>query len=321
MARRNGRSEVAALIATRLKRPLRFRRDGTFTIVQFTDVHWHDGCPADLRSLRLMEDVLTWERPDFVAFTGDQVGGAGCADPAAAFWASVQAAERAEIPWASAFGNHDDEGSASKDDLVAAQQAGRFCLTAPGDYALRVRSADGDRLAAALYFIDSGGNAPEPIGGWAWVRHEQVVGFRRCARRLQEEAAGGTGALPALAFFHIPVREFDELWNTQPCVGWKFEGVCSPKINTGLFAALLECGVAGAFVGHEHVNDFEGELHGVRLHYGRATGYNTYGRDGYQRGARVIRLREGSTVFETWVRLADGSLDPRPPHSPELPKA
>lgn len=79
-------------------------------------------------------------------------------------------------------------------------------------------------------------------------------------------------------------------------------------MNTGLFAAMLEQGdVMGTFVGHDHINDYRGELHGIQLCYGRATGYGTYGREGMLRGARVIRMHEGQRRFDTWLRLSDGT--------------
>lgn len=102
------------------------------------------------------------------------------------------------------------------------------------------------------------------------------------------------------------------------CYGHKFESVCSPKVNSGFFEALLQMGdVLGTFVGHDHVNDYGGELHGIRLHYGRATGYGTYGREGFERGARMIRLYEVQRRFDTWLRLADGSVvTQQPQHLP-----
>jgi hypothetical protein len=76
--------------------------------------------------------------------------------------------------------------------------------------------------------------------------------------------------------------------------------------------------VAGTFCGHDHINDFTGSLHGIRLSYGRATGYNTYGREGFMRGARVIRMTQDRMDFETWLRLEDGSaLHEQPLHNPE----
>jgi hypothetical protein len=94
----------------------------------------------------------------------------------------------------------------------------------------------------------------------------------------------------------------------HPCRGFKFEPACGPSLNSGLFPALVESGdVMGAFVSHDHVNDFDGELHGIRLCYGRASGHSPYGREGFQRGAGVIRLRQGERGFRTWLRLDDGT--------------
>lgn len=76
--------------------------------------------------------------------------------------------------------------------------------------------------------------------------------------------------------------------------------------------------VRGTFVGHDHINDYWGELHGIRLCYGRATGYNTYGKEGFPRGARIIQLTEGEADFQTWLRLDDGSVVVnQPEHLPE----
>src|SRR5690606_13898529 len=52
---------------------LRFRRDGTFTILQLTDVHWRNGEAKDRLSLDLMNRVFEWERPDLAIFTGDLI--------------------------------------------------------------------------------------------------------------------------------------------------------------------------------------------------------------------------------------------------------
>ncbi len=109
------------------------------------------------------------------------------------------------------------------------------------------------------------------------------------------------------------------MWRTRVCRGHRHEPVCSPAINSGFFAAMVEAGdVMGAFCGHDHVNDFEGKLHGMRLCYGRATGFGEYGRAGFPRGARVIRLREGRRGFETWLRLEGGVKSKGAPvHEPD----
>jgi Calcineurin-like phosphoesterase len=313
---------------TRRRAPLRFRDDGTFTILQLTDVHWRNGDEADLRSRALIELALDVEAPDLVALTGDIVSGEESADPGAAYRSVAAPIEARGIPWAAVFGNHDDEGALSREDLLEVQRALPHCrtergprsVTGVGNYVLRLRASASDQLAAALYFVDSGAYNALGIGHYAWIARDQIEWYARTSARLRDERAtsGDATRLPALAFFHIPLPEYDDVWRTAECRGHRHEPVCGPSANSGLFAALLEAGdVFGAFCGHDHVNDYEGELHGIRLCYGRATGFSPYGREGFLRGARVIRLLEGERRFETWVRLEDGSALSNPPvHEP-----
>lgn len=56
-----------------MKRQLTFQKDGTFKIVQFTDLHWKDGRPEDIRTRKLMNTVVQAEQPDLVVFTGDVI--------------------------------------------------------------------------------------------------------------------------------------------------------------------------------------------------------------------------------------------------------
>ena len=63
--------------------------------------------------------------------------------------------------------------------------------------------------------------------------------------------------------------------------------------------------VLGVFVGHDHTNDFIGDLFGIKLGYARNIGYGTYGKAGFARGARVFSISESDTShFKTWMRLA-----------------
>lgn len=312
--------------------PLRFRPDGTFTIVQLTDVHWHNGEEDDLRSRAMIERILDAEQPELVALTGDVVGGYDSRDPGEALRRVLAPLEERGLPWASAFGNHDDEGRLTRLELLDVQLEHRCCrtergpedLSGVGNFVLPVLGARGDVPEAALYFLDSGSYTETGVGSYAWFGRDQIAWYLSQARALQAaHAAGPDGPgrserLPALAFFHIPLPEYDEVWDHWPCRGSKHETVCAPAVNSGLFAALVEAGdMVGVFVGHDHVNDYEGELWGIRLCYGRCSGHSPYGLDGFQRGARVIRLREGRRDFETWLRLDDGSaVADLPVHEP-----
>ncbi len=297
-----------------MKNRLKFGDMRRFKIVQFTDIHWHNGESADQQSAALMEKVVHAESPDLIVLTGDILSGGGCDDASESLRQIAQILEQWNTPWAAVFGNHDDEGTATRDELMEVMQESALSLSEPGpvdvpgvgNYILTVQSSEGVDPAALLYFIDSGSYAPTDIGGYDWIRREQIAWFLGESAKFTASAGG---PLPALAFFHIPLPEYDEVWDFHTCYGAKYENVCPPQINTGFFAALHEAGdVMGTFVGHDHINDFWGDLHGIRLCYGRATGYNTYGREGFPRGARVVALQEGAHQFETWLHLDDGTV-------------
>lgn len=306
-----------------MEKTLRFRENGKFTIVQFTDIHWHNGEAADRRTAALMEQITTAVQPDLVVLTGDILSGGGCQAASASMRQVVRIVEQWRVPWAAVFGNHDDEGNASRRELMAVMQEGAHSLAQAGpeeipgvgNYVLTLHKADGSAPMALLYFIDSGSYAPPEIGGYGWIKPAQVAWYLRESARFT--AAAGH-PLPAFAFFHIPLPEYDEVWDYHTCYGEKHEDVCAPRLNSGFFAAMHEAGdVIGTFVGHDHVNDFCGDLHGICLCYGRASGYNTYGRDGFPRGARVIQLREGERQVETWLHLEDGNIvREQPEHRP-----
>ncbi|UKS25271.1 metallophosphoesterase family protein [Paenibacillus sp. HWE-109] len=316
-----------------MQHPLTFRKDHTFTITQFTDIHWKDGGTEDQLTKRLMEDVLDTERPDLVVFTGDVIytgyvtpGEPLCEQPLQAFRDAIQVAETRGIPWAVVFGNHDTETLITRTELMdtvlqqphTVAQHGPEEINGVGNYQLTITDSEGV-AAAALYFFDSGNVSSLPhIKGYDWIRRDQIEWYTKQSEQLT--SSNNEQTLPALAFFHIPLPEYQEVWNRATCYGNKFENVCCSPVNSGLFTAMVEMGdVMGTFCGHDHINDYWGELHGIRLCYGRATGYNTYGQEGFPRGARMIRLHQGERSFETWLRLADGKvIRNQPEHNPTV---
>ncbi|MDF2721975.1 MAG: metallophosphoesterase [Paenibacillus sp.] len=310
---------------------LKFRQDGTFTIAQFTDVHWIDGCEADMRSRALMDKVIQEERPDLVVFTGDIIytkkskeGEPPAIDPRHSLHGAVASVEQQRVRWAWVLGNHDAERNITREQLADEFAAFEYVVSSKGpdhisgygNFVLELEGRDGS-CAAALYGFDTGDYSKlAHVRGYDWIRRDQIDWYLGESRRLTERNGGEP--LPALAFFHIPLPEYRQVWETAACYGEKHEDVCAPQLNSGMFAAMVEsCDVLGTFCGHDHVNDYCGELHGIKLCYGRATGYNTYGREGFPRGARLIRLVEGERSFASWLRLDDGTIIlQQPEHQP-----
>ena len=293
------------------KMKLCYHPSGRFKIVQFTDIHWQWGDEKDLQTAALMEGILDAEKPDLVVLTGDSISGKELNTVGAyenAYLNLTRPIVTREIPWAAVFGNHDDEGCISRKDQMALMREIPYCLALPGpadidgvgNYTLRLYDSSGHKVRNVLYFMDSGAYAPKEIEGYAWINRKEINWFVQQAKGFEKKYGK---KLPSLAFFHIPIPEYDQVFD-ETSLGVKQEDVCCSKINSGFFAAMLEAGgMVGTFAGHDHVNDYEGELFGVRLCYGRATGFNTYGKDGFPRGARVIVLGEDESTFQTWIRV------------------
>ncbi|WP_306024091.1 MULTISPECIES: metallophosphoesterase family protein [Paenibacillus] len=313
---------------------LKFREDGTFVIVQFSDVEFIDAEDLDPETPLLdsmtkatMERIIAIEQPDLVVFAGDLTASARSKDPLQSFRSAVAVAEENRVAWAAVFGNHDSEGSLPRKRMHEEQLLHEYCVAQPdppgvsgaGNYVLTINDR-AEKPAVSLFFLDSGDYSPiEAVGGYDWIRRDQIEWYVSESRQLAERNGGAP--LPALAFFHIPLPEYDEVWKTKVCEGHCSEWISSPKVNSGLFAAMVEMGdVMGTFVGHDHSNDYCGTLHGIRLCYGRSTRYVSYvdgvRKDKFPTGARVIRLKAGERQFETWIRQGDGLVAKLPIHKP-----
>ena len=56
-----------------MEKKLHFREDGTFRILQLTDIHYTEDDERDHRTVALMRDLIRREQPDFIVTTGDTV--------------------------------------------------------------------------------------------------------------------------------------------------------------------------------------------------------------------------------------------------------
>lgn len=314
-----------------MKPELHFSKDGRFKIVQFTDTHLSDSEPRDQgesqevmtqRAMKMQADLFTTicgildsERPDLVIFTGDSVLVPGQTHDR--FRELLEPVVGRRIPWAIVMGNHDTEfTNISQQALMAFLETLPFSLCAcgpdvlggGGNYVLPVLAHGSSSVVAAIYCMDSGDYANENLSdGYAWFSSEKVEWFRKQSHELT--SSNGGSPLPALAFFHIPFPEFKEAFSSGHFVGSKMEDVCCPKLNSGMFTAMLESqSIAGAFVGHDHNNDCAASFHGILLAYGRKTGDFCY-LDLPCGGGRVIEMEEGKRGFTTWIRTAAGAVE------------
>ncbi|KAF9332260.1 purple acid phosphatase [Podila minutissima] len=315
---------------------LRFHNDGTFKIVQFADMHMATGphmcfnvpstmnCVGDINTLMLMERMLEAERPDLVVFTGDNVDGLSSNDAYATILKYSRPVVERGIPWTIIFGNHDEEGDLSREEMIRCVQdipfslseRGPLDISGIGNYILSIynpkrgrrpslthikRGDDDDdddeehkvleekeKSRFSLYFLDSGAYSFSlQYPGYDWIKEDQVEWFRQQSKAITSQYRADD--VPnALAFFHIPIPEYDltepddigdgdgddsceddlqlrrrskkqkgrdgdDKDRNERVVGDKRERVSSPSYNSGLFEAIFEMGSSNVvlFVGKD----------------------------------------------------------------------
>ncbi|KAL0887010.1 hypothetical protein Bca101_010993 [Brassica carinata] len=354
----------------RLKRspnlPLRFRDDGTFKILQVADMHFGMGsitrcrdvtdaeyhyC-SDLNTTRFLRRMIEAERPDLIAFTVKAVSETDSLLELLHAWLTTDAAESLleaigpaieyGIPWAAILGNHDQESTMNRADLMTflslmdfsvsqinppleddSERGALRSIDGFGNYRLRVHGAPGSVLSNStvfdLFFLDSGDR--ETVQGrrtYGWIKDSQLSWLQDTCKQGLKQNMGNVPSNPdpALAFFHIPIPEVRDLWYT-PFIGQFQEGVACSIVQSGVLNTFLSMGnVKAAFIGHDHVNDFCGNLKGVWFCYGGGFGYHAYGRQNWHRRARLIEVKLGKgrdtwtgvQRIKTWKRLDDKEL-------------
>ncbi|CAM6117554.1 unnamed protein product [Calypogeia fissa] len=346
--------EVSKLVHIRRKaflprQHLQFSSSGdTFKVAIIADLHygensWTDWGPAqDVKSTGVQDFVLDTEQPDFVIYLGDLVTANNvAADNASAYWtmATAPAVDRS-IPFATAFGNHDDmpmefddswfgpSGSplsspdymgyyqrTTRQQLLIAEMQSVESLTQAGpkslwpslsNYVLTVASSKNPgSIAAIFYFLDSGGGTYQEV-----VSASQAAWFTTTAETLNPE-----GSIPELVFFHIPTLTHQQVGMTPggpinaPCVGSiNIEAVAPQVAEWGLIDALSKRpSVKATFSGHNHGLDWCCPFETLWLCFARHTGYGGYGT--WIRGARILELTEvPNFAVTTWIRLENGSV-------------
>ena len=286
-----------------------FRKDHTFKIAQFTDIHWDNNSPNCAKTIETIQHVLTIEKPDIAILTGDIV----TIGPAKEGWLVISKIFiNNKIPWAITLGNHDTDPKITRDQIFELLEPLPFFVGSKGpelygcgNYALPIRSSDKKLVSAVIYCLDSNDYPKDKrIGEYDFIRSDQINWYRKTSDQFT--ASNNQTPIPSLAFFHIPLLEYRNLIDKKTTLGENNESVVAAEINSGFFAAMVEkSDVMGVFVGHNHENNYIGVDHGIALAFGEVTGSNAYGN--FERGSRIIELHEGEFKFDSWIRTKSGA--------------
>jgi len=271
-------------------------------IVQFTDIHhYNDDSEPDRKGIQLINRILDRVKPDLVVLSGDILDGPHPVNNAEALKNITKPMVERSIKWAYVPGNHDDENEFyTRDDLLKTMLNEPFCI-----YPKNSKSFDLSILMdeVQLYFLDSNAYAPNTSSQkvlYDWIHDDQIEWYKN------EKSEGQIG----LAFFHIPVPEYKQV---KILKGVQGEVPCSPEHNSGFYnASKLKGDIQAMFVGHDHLNDFVGELDNQWLCYGRVSGFTEptyYSQEihltSHKRGARVIEYNQDTRELSTWIETED----------------
>lgn len=306
---------------------LRCSADGRFRVLAISDLHYRPR--PDAHGITLTEKLIETEKPNLVVVNGDCLSGKESRSEAelrTSIGNVAAAMEKKGVPWAVTFGNHDQEHypatKIGKDAVLGMYASyahnlnGGYVqgLYGAGNKYLLVWNADGTKPVYCVWLVDSndyfedGKNHP-----YDWIRSDQVQWYTQTSIALEKQYGA---KIPGLMFFHIPLREFNEMINHGKIIGVRQEPECPSPINSGMFAALLERGdVRGVYCGHDHVNNYMGKLRGIELGYDGSLGHYTYPRvepddpaNLRVRGGRVFEITDGAPAcHKTWMRFKDGS--------------
>lgn len=278
---------------------LRIEHPSKLRILQLTDVHWGtDNNPleklSNKRTAAIIADVMAQAKADLIIVTGDSWSGNRKPGGEERMTEVVAKYAALSVPWAYAWGNHDqliDNNAGHKALTEAANSLYRGAATG-GNYVIDVAGPHGNRVCQ-LVFLNSeveGLSATQQ----AWMD------------TLAEDTAKAGDQQPLrFAFFHIPIKQYVDVWDSGAASGIKGEKQCIESEDGSSLAYLKMLGARACFCGHDHVNNYSGKIDGVDLVYGRATGVGSYGGDRVSKGGTLITINCRTGHYD-WAALIPG---------------
>ncbi|KAL7755361.1 hypothetical protein ACKLNR_015118 [Fusarium oxysporum f. sp. zingiberi] len=205
--------------------PLQFKKNGTFQIAIFSDMHFGQyestmGPEQDRNSVEVIRKVLDYDTPDLVVLNGDLINGDSTYAHNSTHYIDqiVEPMVNRSLTWASTYGNHDHNYNIAGDDILDREQMWpgsrtqkmvNETMSGTTNYYLAVYPANcidttncSPRLL--LWFFDSrGGNYYQGNSQQNWVDQSVVDWFNKTSTELTNKH---NKTIPSLTFVHVPIN-------------------------------------------------------------------------------------------------------------------
>lgn len=257
-----------------------------FKVLHLTDLHL--GIETDVaHQLQVVKNAIRTECPDLVVLTGDNFMYASkgvvrvlmstlnevCGELTAARGGRL-------TKFTVTFGNHDNQGDYSRyfiNDVIASYATADGREVVDGKYAAFVDYEDDALFGLANFYIDLVDDRAKdrdavdvkyrlhiidsntyhfmgPDYDYDVIHEEQLAH----AKRVYEGATADKDYV-GLAFFHIPLHEYQDAWNAYDNGNALGQGEYREPVlygyeNNGSYVALREANIVGFFCGHDHIN-------------------------------------------------------------------
>lgn len=272
--------------------------DKPFRLLQLTDIHFFgtlEKTPVEELNKKTydhIKGIVQRFKPDAIVVTGDfwheNPDGKGLSY---CTWAAQHIGELG-LPWFYAWGNHDQVSDYSLAHSVLEKAPNSLYHRGDGNGNYRLTLADK--------------NSQKPLWQFYMLNSGRIGLSQRETDWLTNECKS-LPKTPGFVFCHIPVLQYKEIWDNGSAIGIKNEDVCNEKENGSALPVIAKTGKVDAmFVGHDHVNDYSAVHSGVKLVYGRATGFGTYGADKVEKGATLIEILPAKKDYSFQSVFPDG---------------
>ena len=316
-----------------------------FKILQLTDIHMTsndqtielNGKIVNVNDINLdsIDKLVYATNPDLIVVTGDMVYTAN--NNLEMLQRLIEHLESYKIPYAPIFGNHDEEFTSlyNKAELCDYLESDtlKYCLfergycddqNSMGNYVINIVNKE-RQLVQSLFLIDSHStlyNEDYEFIGYDCIHEAQLEWYEEEIFNLKKLKQLKNITTPSsLAFFHIPLQEYLQAWNSamnnEPTSFFNWESkynklgedCCYALTNSGFFDKALELGSTKAmFCGHDHLNHFSINYKGIDLTYGLSIDYYVYSsiaNKQEQRGGTLTSIKDdGSYIIEP-IRLSE----------------